>query len=50
MTLNERISMSFRDEITIESALESSESILFDENNFKKQKWKCDLIIHIKKS
>ena len=36
MTLNERISMSFRDEITIESALESSESILFEKSSGSK--------------
>ena len=36
MTFNERISVSFRDKITFESALESSEYILFDENNFRK--------------
>ena len=36
ITLNERISVSFRDKITFESALESSEYILFDENNFRK--------------
>ena len=36
MILNERISVSFRDKITFESALESSEYILFDENNFRK--------------
>ena len=30
MTLNERFSMGFRDEITFESTLESSESILFE--------------------
>ena len=35
ITLNEHISMSFRDEITFQSALESSESILFNENDFK---------------
>ena len=44
MTLNERISMDFRDEITFEIAFESSESILFAKNNFRKQKWKYDFI------
>ena len=36
MTLNERISMGFRDEITFESALESSESILFEKKSGSK--------------
>ena len=36
MTLNKRISIDFRDEITFESAAESSESILFEKNSGSK--------------
>ena len=45
MTLNERISVTFRDEITFESALESSEYILYDEKKF--QEVKVEISIYI---
>ena len=44
MTLNECISVSSRDKIMFESALEGSEYIIFSENNFRKEQWKLNFI------